>query len=163
MSGELAAAEAGLGKALTLLGSALKHCDVFHHAILAVRFILAGRLATRQVGQGREIKAGFDDVIHIAQGERVALGAVFLSVQRFRVANRKARFHFIAPEAEKADGLFHGDAPDTPAELRLVKDGFEQAARGAGRDDGIAHALDFHFRASEAGEVAPSAEVDSHG
>ena len=55
------------------------------------------------------------------------------------------------------------DAPDTPAELRLVKDGFEQAARGAGRDDGIAHALDFHFRASEAGEVAPSAEVDSHG
>ena len=37
----------------------------------------------------------------------------------------------------------------------------ERDARG--RDDGVADALDFHFGAGEAGEVAPDAEGDEVG
>jgi hypothetical protein len=70
---------------------------------------------------------------------------------------RAAALDLVAPESEETDGAAHGDAVDAPAELRLVEDGFEQAARGAGRDDLVADALDLHLGPSEAGEVAPSA------
>ena len=41
--------------------------------------------------------------------------------------------------------------------------GTSPTVRGAGGDDGVAHALDVHFGPGETGEVAPGAEVDGHG
>ena len=69
-------------------------------------------------------------------------------------------FYLVATEGEELDGTSDGDAVDAPAELRFVEDGFEEAAGGAGGDDGVADAFDLHLGAGEAGEVAPGAEVN---
>ena len=69
--------------------------------------------------------------------------------------------HFYGPTYSQK--LLHRDAPDLPAELRPVEDAFKEAARGAGRDDGVAHALDVKFRTREAGERAFDAETDGCG
>ena len=58
----------------------------------------------------------------------------------------------VSAERQESNRLLDRDAIDPPTELRLVKDGFQQAARGARRHDGIAHTLHFHFRPGKAGE-----------
>src|SRR5271165_461646 len=102
------------------------------------------------------MQAGFNDVFHVAQSECVALGAVIIGQQRLGIPQREAGLHLIAPEGKKADWFLDGNAADSPTELRLVENGFQQTACGAGRDDGITDPLNFHLRTSETGKIAPS-------
>ena len=70
---------------------------------------------------------------------------------------------FVAPDVSEADGTENVDAVDDPADLRFPVDGFEDAARGGRCDDVVGDALDFHFRAGEAGEFAGKVEFDAVG
>ena len=70
---------------------------------------------------------------------------------------------FVAPDVSEADGTEDVDAVDDPADLRLPVDGFENATGRRRSDDVVGDALDFHFRAGEAGEFAGEVEFDAVG
>src|SRR5665213_499197 len=161
MRGELAAAEARLGEALALFGPALEHCQIFYRRIVASVPVVLW-FASWQTGQCGKTHACFDDIFHVPQCQGVALRAVFFCEKRFRIADRKSGLHFVAAECKEPDGFLHRNAPDMPTKLWLEDDGFQKTSRGAGGDDGITHALNFHFGSGETGKFAPGSQMDYH-